>query len=55
VIIVLEGEGALLLNEDRELPLEVRTLAYCPPATEHDVKNTGATLLRYIYVVAKTQ
>jgi quercetin dioxygenase-like cupin family protein len=55
VIIVLEGEGALLLNENRELPLEVGTLAYCPPDTEHDVKNTGATLLRYIYVVAKTQ
>jgi quercetin dioxygenase-like cupin family protein len=54
-IIVLEGEGTLLLNEDRELPLEVGTLAYCPPDTEHDVKNTGTTELRYIYVVAKTQ
>ena len=55
VIIVLEGEGALLLNENRELPLKVGTLAYCPPDTEHDVKNTGTIPLRYIYVVAKTQ
>ncbi len=54
LIIVLEGEGSLLLNEDRELPLEVGTVAYCPPNTEHDMKNTGSTVLRYIYVVAKT-
>ncbi len=55
VIVVLEGEGVLLLNEDWELPLEVGTVAYCPPETEHDVKNTGAAMLRYIYVVAKAQ
>ena len=55
VIVVLEGEGALLLNDDRELPLEVGTVAYCPPDTQHDVKNTGATVLRYIYVVARAQ
>ena len=55
LIVVLEGEGALLLNEDRKLPLEVGTVAYCPPNTEHDVKNTGTIVLRYIYVVAKTQ
>ena len=53
LIVVLEGEGVLLLNEDRELPLKTDTVAYCPPNTEHDVKNTGCTLLRYIYVVAK--
>ncbi len=55
LIVVLEGTGALLLNEDRELPLEVGKVAYCPPNTQHDVKNTGTTVLRYIYVVAKTQ
>ncbi len=55
VIVVLEGEGVLLLNEDGELPLEVGTVAYCPPDTEHDVKNTGSAVLRYIYVVAEAQ
>ncbi len=55
VVVVLEGEGALLLNEDKELPLQVGMIAYCPPNTEHDVKNTGSTMLRYIYVVAKAK
>ncbi len=55
VIVVLEGQGALLLNEGQELSLEVGTIAYCPPNTEHDVKNTGSIVLRYIYVVAKAK
>lgn len=55
LIVVLEGEGAMLLSEGTELPLRVGTVAYCPPDTEHDVKNTGSTVLRYIYVVAKAK
>ena len=54
-IIVLEGEGTLILIEDQELPLTAGEVAYCPPETEHDVKNTGSGVFRYIYVVAKTQ
>lgn len=54
-IIVLEGEGTLILNEDQELPLQAGYVAYCPPGTEHDVKNTGSGVFRYIYVVARTQ
>jgi hypothetical protein len=30
-----------------------KAVAYCPPGTEHDVVNTGAVPLRYIYLVAK--
>ncbi len=52
LIVVLEGEGVLLLNEDLELPFTVGTVAYCPPDTQHDVKNTGSSVLRYVYVVA---
>ncbi len=55
LVVVLEGEGALLLNEGQELPLKVGAVAYCPPDTEHDVKNTGSTVLRYIYVVAEAK
>ena len=55
LIVVLEGEGALILNEDQELPLKVGTVAYCPPDTEHDVRNTGPAVFRYIYVVAKAK
>ena len=55
VIVVLEGEGVMLVNEDQELPLQAGMVAYCPPDTEHDVVNTGPTVLRYIYVVAKAK
>ena len=55
LIVVLEGEGALILNEDQELPLKVGTVAYCPPDMEHDVRNTGPAVFRYIYVVAKAK
>ena len=55
LIVVLEGEGALLLHEDQELLLKADTVAYCPPDTEHDVKNTGPSVLRYVYVVARAK
>ncbi len=55
LIVVLAGEGALVLNGSQELPFKVGTVAYCPPDTEHDVKNTGATALKYIYVVARAK
>ena len=55
LLIVLEGEGSLILSESKQLDMKVGTVQYCPPDTEHDVKNTGSSILRYIYVVAKTE
>ena len=55
LIIVLEGEGLIILSGGKQLDIKVGTLLYCPPDTEHDVKNTGSTTLTYIYVVAKTR
>lgn len=55
LIIVLEGEGSMVLSGSKQLEMRVGTVLYCPPDTEHDVKNTGSTPLRYIYVVAKTR
>lgn len=52
LLIVLEGQGEMLFHDGSTLPLQARTALYCPPATEHDVKNTGETMLRYVYVVA---
>jgi len=52
-IIVLEGTGRLVVSGGPELALRRLSVAYSPPNTEHDVTNTGATPLRYVYVVAK--
>ncbi len=53
MVIVLDGEGEMILGDGTVMPLKPYTIAYCPPATEHDVRNTGSGFLRYIYVVAK--
>jgi len=54
LLVILEGSGAFTLTDGTQLEMKVNTVLYCPPFTEHDVMNTGATPLRYIYVVAKT-
>jgi len=50
VIIVLEGQGELLTAGGEKLGFEKDTALYIPPDTEHDVKNTGRGLLKYVYV-----
>jgi len=52
VLVVLEGEGEMLFQDGAKLKLKGRTALYCPPETEHDVRNTGSTNLRYVYIVA---
>lgn len=55
VIIVLEGEGQFLFGEGQPLTFDAGKVLYCPPNTNHNMKNTGSTPLQYIYVVAKAQ
>lgn len=54
MVIVLEGQGEMLGNEDR-LVLNTKQAAYCPPYTEHDVLNTGDSVLKYVYIVTKAK
>lgn len=54
-IVVLEGRGLMILSDGRQMEMKPETAVYCPPDTEHDVKNTGSSPLRYVYVVAKTR
>lgn len=55
IVVVLSGAGEMRLADGTTLGLQQGSVAYCPPATEHDVVNTGAQLLRYVYVVAKAR
>jgi oxalate decarboxylase/phosphoglucose isomerase-like protein (cupin superfamily) len=43
----------MLLGDGSVLQLKPHVVAYCPPDTEHDVRNTGDKPLRYLYVVAR--
>ena len=55
LIIVFEGQGDLQISGQDSLAISAGVAAYCPPDTDHDVVNTGASPLRYIYVVARTK
>jgi mannose-6-phosphate isomerase-like protein (cupin superfamily) len=54
-IVVLEGQGSMIISGGRQLEMKAATALYCPPETEHDVKNTGPGRLRYVYIVAKAR
>lgn len=53
VVIVLAGSGEVRVAGGATLSLVPGSVAYCPPQTTHDVVNTGAVPLRYLYVVAR--
>ncbi len=55
MIIVLEGDGQLIITKGDNFQLKYGVVAYCPPHTEHNVKNTGAKPLKYIYIATKTK
>ena len=52
ILIFLSGQGTLLIGEEQQsLPVSQGKVAYIPPNTIHDVKNTGNEPLIYIYCV----
>jgi mannose-6-phosphate isomerase-like protein (cupin superfamily) len=38
----------MIFKNKPSLPVEASHAVYCPPQTEHDVKNTGTSVLRYV-------
>ena len=54
IIIVLEGDGEMLFNNEEALKMDEGFILYCPSYTEHNIINTGEKYLKYIYVAAKT-
>ena len=51
-LVILHGKGKALIEGKEGLPFEAPALVYIPPATRHNVENTGGELLEYEYVVA---
>ncbi len=51
-LVILQGQGEALLEGHPKLTLAGPGFAYMPPATRHNVVNTGNELLEYVYVVA---
>jgi mannose-6-phosphate isomerase-like protein (cupin superfamily) len=51
-LIVLRGYGTANFSGHADVPLQEHMLAYIPPNTRHNVTNTGAEPLEYVWVVA---
>ncbi len=55
VLVVLEGEGKMVITGGSTLNFKAGTVLYCPPRTEHNVFNAGSGPLRYLYIVANAE
>jgi quercetin dioxygenase-like cupin family protein len=55
VLVVLSGEGQMIFKNGSLLELKFGVLAYCPPNTAHNVKNTGKKPLKYLYIATDTE
>jgi mannose-6-phosphate isomerase-like protein (cupin superfamily) len=55
MLVILEGKGAMMFNDGTKLEVDANHILYCPPDTEHDMRNTGAGVLRYVYIVANAK
>ena len=51
-LVILHGQGEALIDGQAKQPFVAPTLVYIPPATRHNVANTGKEPLEYVYVVA---
>jgi mannose-6-phosphate isomerase-like protein (cupin superfamily) len=51
-LVVLHGQGEALIDSQAKQPFVAPAFVYIPPATRHNVLNTGTEPLEYVYVVA---
>jgi mannose-6-phosphate isomerase-like protein (cupin superfamily) len=51
-LVILRGQGEALIDGQAKQPFTAQAFVYIPPATRHNVENTGKELLEYVYVVA---
>lgn len=51
-LVILHGQGEALIDGQAKQPFVAPAFVYIPPATRHNVLNTGTEPLEYVYVVA---
>lgn len=52
VLVILEGNGELVIDKDRSIKIKDKTVLYIPPEIVHNVKNTGKGMLEYIFITS---
>jgi len=51
-LVILHGSGTAKIEGGKDMPLHEKMMAYIPPATRHNVTNTGNEVMEYVWVVA---
>ena len=51
-LVILHGNGEAEIEGTPAMPVAEKKIAYIPPATRHNIKNTGDAPLEYVHVVA---
>ena len=51
-LVILHGQGEALIDGQAKRTFVAPAFAYIPPATRHNVANSGKEALEYVYVVA---
>jgi len=54
-LVILRGQGSALIDGQADRPFVSPAVTYIPPATRHNIRNTGSGVLEYVYVVAPVQ
>ncbi len=52
-LVILSGEGEMVISGGPTLKLVSNSVAYCPTQTTHHIKSSGTVPLKYIYVAAQ--
>jgi mannose-6-phosphate isomerase-like protein (cupin superfamily) len=52
-LVILSGEGEMVISGGPRLTLRANSVAYCPTQTEHQIRNTGEVPFKYIYIAAQ--
>jgi quercetin dioxygenase-like cupin family protein len=53
MLIILKGQGEVIIVGGDTLHIHAGEVAYIPPQTTHNLRCTGDTPLQYVYVAAK--
>jgi mannose-6-phosphate isomerase-like protein (cupin superfamily) len=52
-LIILQGQAQVSYGKFSRIKVKKSCFVYIPPKTDHDIKNTGKGVLRYVYVTSR--
>jgi mannose-6-phosphate isomerase-like protein (cupin superfamily) len=54
-LVVLKGNGQLVINKKENMDFENNVVLYIPPKTIHNIKNIGKGVLEYIFITSNAK